>query len=186
MEHQASPAGPGSDGTSDPVPRAELLLAEREALHRFISSLSCQDPQRAEDIVQEALLRAWQAADTLDWEDRPIRLWLFKVARRLLIDEWRKDRAVPVGIAAEGFPTTGVRTVADPAGQVVDRLLLVESLRSLDHIHREAVVHVHLLGQAGADAARAIGIPGGTLKSRTHHGIRALRRHLDARGVVAS
>ncbi|MFJ9951302.1 sigma-70 family RNA polymerase sigma factor [Kitasatospora sp. NPDC091207] len=198
MEYSASTVHRRADGGSEPlsaerrtVPpaphcsdrRAELLLAERESLHRFVTSLIRQDPHHVEDIVQEALLRAWQAADTLDWQDRPIRLWLFRVARRLVIDDWRKDRAVPVGIAAEGFPAAD--PVADPTAQVLDRQVLVESLRSLDRIHQEAVVHVHLFGQAGVDAARALGIPGGTLKSRTHYGVQALRRHLTDRGVLA-
>ncbi|MFB7382673.1 sigma-70 family RNA polymerase sigma factor [Kitasatospora purpeofusca] len=168
------------------APWAELLLAEREVLFRFISGLSDNDPHRAEDIVQEAMLRAWQAAEALDWDSRPIRLWLFTVARRLLIDEWRKNRAVPVGIAVEGFPAPVAADAADPSDRILDRLVLVDALRSLDRIHQEAVVHVHLLGRPGAEVARAVGIPVGTLKSRTHHGVRSLRRHLADRGVVAS
>ncbi len=162
---------------------AELLLAERESLGRFVGKLVSHDPHQAEDIVQETLLRAWQQADQLDWSDLPIRMWLFRVARHLLIDGWRKDRAVPVGIAAESFPDPA--PVRDHATQVLDRRILVDSLRALDPIHREAVVHVHLLGRTGADAARSLGIPGGTLKSRTHYGVRALREHLADRGVVA-
>ncbi|MGV9263302.1 sigma-70 family RNA polymerase sigma factor [Kitasatospora sp. NPDC003701] len=189
--HRRPEGGPerlSAEGRSVPDPpgpdrRAELLLAERESLQRFIAGLIRQDPYHVEDIVQETLLRAWQAADGLDWDDRPIRLWLFRVARRLVIDDWRKDRTVPVGIAAEGFPA--VDAAADQTAQVLDRQVLVESLRSLDRIHQEAVVHVHLFGQAGADAARALGIPGGTLKSRTHYGVQALRRHLADRGVLA-
>ncbi|MEV4614909.1 sigma-70 family RNA polymerase sigma factor [Kitasatospora sp. NPDC049258] len=161
---------------------AELLLAERDALQRFVGGLVGGDQHHAEDIVQETLLRAWQLADRLDWHDLPIRMWLFRVARNLLIDGWRKDRTVPVGIDAEGFPDRA--PVSDHAAQVLDRRVLVDSLRSLDPIHREAVVHVHLLGRTGADAARALGIPGGTLKSRTHYGVQALRRHLAAQGVV--
>ncbi|MEV0533827.1 sigma-70 family RNA polymerase sigma factor [Kitasatospora sp. NPDC050463] len=178
----AVPDGTAPDGTAPDV-RAELLLAERESLHRFITGLIRQDPYHVEDIVQETLLRAWQAGDSLDWHDRPIRLWLFRVARRLVIDDWRKDRTVPVGIAAEGFPAADA--VADRTAQVLDRQVLVESLRSLDRVHQEAVVRVHLLGQSGVDAARALGIPGGTLKSRTHYGVQALRRHLADRGVLA-
>ncbi|MFJ6217295.1 sigma-70 family RNA polymerase sigma factor [Streptomyces sp. NPDC092296] len=162
---------------------AELLLAERDSLHRFLTGLAGHDPHHVEDLVQETLLRAWQQADRLDWRDRPIRMWLFRVGRHLLIDGWRKDRAVPVGIAPADFPDP--LPSPDHAAQTVDRCLLVESLRALTPLHREAVVHVHLLGRAGADVAHALGVPSGTVKSRTHHGLRALRRQLADRGEAA-
>jgi RNA polymerase sigma-70 factor (ECF subfamily) len=163
--------------------RAKMLAAERERLHRFVASLAGDDPYHVEDVVQEALLRAWQLADRLDWRDRPIRLWLFRVARNFIIDGWRKDRDTPVGISAADFPPT--LAAPDQVSQAVDRCVLVDALRTLAPAHREAVVHVHMLGSAGEDVARLLGVPRGTVKSRTHHGLRLLRRQLGEHGVAA-
>lgn len=173
-----------SDATGSTADRRErLLLGERDSLHRFVTGLAGHDPHHVEDVVQETLLRAWQFADRLDWRDRPIRMWLFRVARNLLIDGWRKNRTVPIGISAADF--ADLTPAPDQSAQAVDRCVLVDALRSLAPAHRETVVHVHLLDRTGEDVARILGVPGGTVKSRTHHGLRLLRRHLTAHGVAA-
>ncbi|PZG15961.1 hypothetical protein C1J01_22350 [Nonomuraea aridisoli] len=171
------------DDTATTRRREELLLAERESLHRYVRDLAGHDPHHVEDVVQETLLRAWQLGDRLDWQDRPIRMWLFRVARNLVIDGWRKDRAIPVGVFAADFPDDMV--APDQSGRIVDHCVLIDALRSLAPAHREAIVHVHLLGTSGSDIARWLGVPSGTVKSRTHHALRMLRRRLESRGAAA-
>ena len=172
--------GPAESRPDRESPQAErwerLLLAERDSLHRFVTSLAGHDAHLVDDIVQETLLRAWQAARHLDWRERPIRMWLFRVARNLLIDDWRRSRAVPVGVAAADFAAPPV--MPDAAARALDRRLVVDALRSLPAPHRDALVYVHLLDWTGDAAARALGVPCGTIKSRTHHGLRMLRRRL--------
>ncbi len=76
--------------------------------------------------MQETLLRAWQLAERIDWHDRPVRMWLFRVARNLVIDQHRRDgRAVPVGLDAPDFEIEGQ---SDEVDQVIDRRVLVEVL----------------------------------------------------------
>jgi RNA polymerase sigma-70 factor, ECF subfamily len=151
------------------------LTDQRVVLHRYVARLLGPQAPHAEDVVQEALLRAWQHRDTLDWRERPIRQWLFRIARNIVIDEWRKDRMVPVGLAADVFPD---RTGGDPADVVPDRLLLLAGMRSIPAGHREILGHVHLMGRSGDDVAGRLRIPAGTVKSRTHGAVRALRRAL--------
>ncbi|TWD80913.1 RNA polymerase sigma-70 factor (ECF subfamily) [Kribbella amoyensis] len=155
----------------------ELCLAERDSLRRYVKSLVGWDTFAVEDVVQETLMRAWQQAETLDWESRPIRMWLFRVARNLVVDLHRRERrAVPSGLCEAEFATT--ISAPDPAERVTDRHVLVDALRRLSPAHREVIVRVHLRGQPGEVVATALGVPLGTVKSRTHTAVRALRADL--------
>ncbi len=61
------------------------------ALWRYALRLS-GDRARAEDVVQETLLRAWQHPEVTDDSERSARAWLFTVARNMIIDERRSSR----------------------------------------------------------------------------------------------
>ena len=145
----------------------------RPALLRYVRSLLHGDSYRAEDIVQETLLRAWlhAANEAPDWE--PGRAWLRTVARNLVIDHGRR----------EGNRTTGTHTdsleskpaPSDELGQLIQRRFLVQALSQLSHPHREILVYTYLLDRSGPETAQALGIPQGTVKSRIHHAMRALR-----------
>ncbi|MFF3950912.1 sigma-70 family RNA polymerase sigma factor [Streptomyces sp. NPDC001902] len=162
---------------------ASLIIAERDSLRRFVTGLMGRDVHAAEDVLQETLLRALQRAGRLDVHERPVRMWLFRVARNLVVDHRRRDRSVPVGITAADFAGTALDHAGDHAGLVEDRSVLLAALSALPPAHREAVVRVHVMDQTGADAAAEMGVPRGTVKSRTHHGVRALRAELARRGV---
>src|SRR3954453_2849095 len=79
------------------------------------------DRGRAEDILQETLLRAWRAPHALDPERGPVRSWLFTVARNVAVDAHRARRARPneVGDSA----VAGVPAV-DEIKEELDRWLL--------------------------------------------------------------
>ncbi|GAB3107893.1 sigma-70 family RNA polymerase sigma factor [Streptomyces calidiresistens] len=171
-----------SPATREPHGRrlATLLLRHRERLLRHVVRLTGGDPHRAEDIVQETLLRAWVflelTDDTDPAEEERLVAWLHRVARNLVIDTHRRDRAVPVGVVPdELMPPAGGSDVAEA---VVDRQVVRHALARLSPAHREVLVEVHLRDRTGAEAARAIGIPPGTVKSRTHYALVALRREL--------
>ncbi|WP_206501982.1 sigma-70 family RNA polymerase sigma factor [Streptomyces chrestomyceticus] len=157
-----------------------LVLSYRQTLLRYVTGLLPADPQRAEDVVQETLLRAWLESDLsrvgsarheAGWE--PGLPWLFRVARNVVIDWSRRDRArpaVPTGLPPE---TAGP---VDEVARVVERTHVVELLAQLSRPHREVLVYTYLLGCSGPDTAHALGIPPGTVKSRLHHAMHRLRR----------
>ena len=82
------------------------------ALWGYCLRLTGHDRARAEDVVQETLLRAWRHREVLDSPPPAVRAWLFTVARNIVIDEWRTRRArreLPVADVPER-PTTDDRT----------------------------------------------------------------------------
>jgi RNA polymerase sigma-70 factor (ECF subfamily) len=163
-----------------PLPAAEIAAArlrtERDVLLRYVVKLLAPDLRHAEDIVQETLLQAWLRADQLDWHERPIRPWLFRTARNLAVDHWRKDRAIPVGDTWHLRPDPAQSE--DVADRVVERHWLVVALKRLPRVHHEILVYIHMFGLGGAEVADTLCIPRGTVKSRTHHAVRSLRREL--------
>ena len=73
--------------------------AHADALYGFCLSFT-EDPQRAQDVVQEVLIRAWRHAAALSRDPRPVRPWLFATARNLLTDQYRAERSRPRLVAA--------------------------------------------------------------------------------------
>lgn len=155
------------------------VYAEHEsALLAFVARLT-GDRARAEDVVQETLLRAWRQAGKLEADDRPLRPWLFTVAARIVIDEQRARRARPPEVRADVLAQL-------PASDELDRAMeswqVAEAFQALSVEHRAALVETYYLGRTVTEAAAVLGIPVGTVKSRVYYGLRALRLALEERG----
>jgi RNA polymerase sigma-70 factor, ECF subfamily len=143
----------------------------------------CPDRASADDIVQETFIRAWRHLPQLTADDRPIRPWLFKVARNLLIDADRAARARPVTVQAQ--PAEDVR---DDTGldQILDRQLVTGALQHLSPAHRTVLVETFYCGGMTATVARRPGIPPGTARSRLRFALQALRQHLQDHDATAA
>jgi RNA polymerase sigma-70 factor, ECF subfamily len=182
----ASPSAAGShpetdearssdDGDGDGDESIRRLYEEHHGpLLRYVSGLLRGDRQRAEDFVQETLVRAWLSTADQPPGWSPSRAWLIRVAHNLVIDWSRRERTCPE-FQHEHTLEKHAEPV-DPMSEAVQRRFLVHVLSRLSHPHREVLFYVYMLGCTGADVANALGIPPGTVKSRTHHAIRELRR----------
>lgn len=152
------------------------------ALWGYCLRLTGHDRARAEDVAQETLLRAWRHFSVLDEARGSVRAWLFTVARNIVIDEWRTRRSQSELTVAE------VPEVGDP-GDRTDQLLLswvvAEAITKLSPDHRAVLLECYYRGAPVAEAARHLGVPEGTVKSRTHYALRALRLALEEMGVGA-
>jgi RNA polymerase sigma-70 factor, ECF subfamily len=167
--------------TSPAVVLMERLHAEHVPdLRSYCLRLTGHDLARAEDVVQETLLRAWVHAATLDGLHGSVRGWLRRVARNVVIDEWRTPRARRE-LAVDEVPER------EQQGGHVDELLLswvvTDALDRLSPAHREVLLECYYRGASVADASRRLGIPPGTVKSRTHYALRALKLALEEVGL---
>jgi RNA polymerase sigma-70 factor (ECF subfamily) len=147
----------------------------------YVLRLTGGDRPQAEDVVQETLLRAWRHPEAL--AGRPVRPWLFTVARNLVVDAHRARRARP--------PETGIdeQLVMTAAGSDdIDRALeswtVAEALADLSPQHRAVIVETYYRGRSVAEAAKVLGIPPGTVKSRSYYALRALKLVLEERGLA--
>ena len=167
----------------DPHPVRERREAVDEALFRSLfeqhgravlgyATRLTGDRSAAEDIAQETLLRAWRNAGNLLHREGSVRGWLLTVVRNLVSDRARARRSRPREVL--GHPGV-VPPQRDHAEDVVDVLLVVQALRTLAPPHREVLEHVYVRGLTVEETATAMGIPPGTVKSRSHHALRTLR-----------
>jgi RNA polymerase sigma-70 factor (ECF subfamily) len=162
---------------------AELMRALHDehapAVWRFALSLTGGDQPRAEDIVQETLLRAWRHPEVLERSSESTRAWLLTVARRVAIDEWRSRSRRPEVLTDEPEE----RGVDDPTDQTLQSWLVADALQRLSPQHQEVIVECYYGGRTAAEAGRRLGVPEGTVKSRLHYALSSLRLVLQEMGV---
>jgi RNA polymerase sigma-70 factor (ECF subfamily) len=158
----------------------QLYCRHAAALHVYVERF-CIDRASADDIVQETFIRAWRHLPKLSSDDRPIRPWLFRVARNLLIDADRAARARPV---VQPLPDDDGRTDCG-LDQVLDRQLVSTALQRLSPAHQAVLVETFYNGGSLVGMARELGIPQGTARSRLHYALQALRQQLHENDSIA-
>jgi RNA polymerase sigma-70 factor (ECF subfamily) len=143
------------------------------------------DMARAEDVVQETMLRAWRHPEVLDKAERQgvsIRGWLVTVARNIVIDGERARKARPqeVGLVTDHHAVSDGDTALE---RVLIAHELADALASLTPEHRAVIDELYFGDRTVADAASRLSVPQGTVKSRAYYGLRALRAACEERGV---
>lgn len=164
--------------TSDEALIRALYWEHAGPLLRYALRLT-GDRQRAEDIVQETLLRAWMHPEAI--AARPARPWLFAVAHNLAVDGGRARRARPAEVgqgALEGL------AAPDDIDRALESWGVAEALGSLRPEHQAVLLETYYHGRSVAEAAEALGIPPGTVKSRAFYALRALKLALEERGLA--
>jgi RNA polymerase sigma-70 factor, ECF subfamily len=169
---QEQPAVAGSPPRAASESMNELWRIHGTVLMRFALKLTLGDSHRAQDIVQETLLRAWRHPEVVDGRAEVIRSWLFTVTRHVAIDMWRTQSRHDDIIEEE--PTDRPNPV-EPIDQAMTAMHVRAALAQLTPEHRKVIVEVYYLGRSVAEIAQLLSIPEGTVKSRTYYGLRHLR-----------
>ncbi|GAA5166761.1 MULTISPECIES: sigma-70 family RNA polymerase sigma factor [Amycolatopsis] len=167
------------EGAEDQLMRA-LHDEHAAALWSYALRLTNGDRALAEDVVQETLLRAWKHPKVLDQTQGSARAWLFTVARRIAIDGWR-SAASRSEVSTDAPPELAL---PDGTERALQGWLVAEAVRELSDAHREVLGLCYFQGFSVAEAAERLGVAPGTVKSRTHYALRALRLALEERGVT--
>ena len=163
--------------------RAAAAFVQRHERRVFGIALAVTaDRATAEDVAQEAFLRAWRHAAVFDPRRAPATSWLSTITRNLAIDALRLRRAVPldpdaaVWLAMEtDGPTPESQTEHSLA---IDRIRA--ALRTVPADQRRALVRSAFYGQSATEIATAEAIPVGTAKSRIRLGLSKMRELLGA------
>ncbi|MEU7865290.1 sigma-70 family RNA polymerase sigma factor [Dactylosporangium sp. NPDC049140] len=148
------------------------------AVLRLLLVLTRGQGQTAEDLLQETMLRAWRHIDAVPTEPDAARRWLCTVARRLVIDGLRLRRGRPAEVHLVDM--TWIPAADDTTGTALASYAIRRALGRLSPAQRILLSEVYLVGRSKEEVAGRLGVPIGTVKSRTHHALRALRTGLQA------
>jgi RNA polymerase sigma-70 factor (ECF subfamily) len=171
-----APFASGLDGLAVDAQLEQLILLHGEAVYRVALSV-VRDPMSAEDVAQEALLKAWQALPGYRGE-APLRSWLLRITHNTAVSWLRKRREEPLD--PQLFPE---RAPSDSTEHAVERRAAMaafeHALAGLDDLSRSIIVLRELEGLAYEDIAEVLGVPLPTVKTRLLRARRLLSTSLE-------
>jgi RNA polymerase sigma-70 factor, ECF subfamily len=153
--------------------RFENLLDRHERRLRRVIFGMLGDPNRVEDVLQEALIRAYRALPASFGNERLESAWLYRIVHRCCLNELRSRRRRP---ESPGLPAEHLFA---SAAEAEDALELAEALAELPAQSRAVLLLVDVLGFDYETAAAALRVPRGTVASRLHAARARLREVLE-------
>jgi RNA polymerase sigma factor (sigma-70 family) len=182
----------GLDHSAGPEPTDEALLAGMalgddastvvfvRRYQRRVYGLAVgivNDRAAAEDVAQEALLRAWRHSPVFDARRGSVENWLLTITRNLSIDALRKVRTLPIDpdqLLALASTSHG-GSLEDTVATRSLRPVILDALGALSPEQRRAVILASLYGRTAQEISEIEGIPLGTAKTRIRAGLAKLR-----------
>jgi RNA polymerase sigma-70 factor, ECF subfamily len=180
---------------TDPACDRQVFAAEVERLidrlYGTALSMTRHAPD-AEDLVAEALAKAWANLDSLQ-DRQSFEKWVFRILVNTIISDRRRRKTRPAEESVDDGENSGEFSLfakvhqpfllwwGNPEQQLLDKLLrqdIERALRSLPEAYRLAVFLVEVQGFSYAEAAEALDVPVGTVRSRLSRGRNLLQRAL--------
>ncbi len=143
------------------------------------------DPDLAEDVAQEAFLRAWRYAPAYDARRGSVHTWMLVITRSLAIDAMRLRRAQPVDPDVLSGLDSRVAAGDDPAAAAETSAEVREVRAVLDELpaeQRQALLLAALCGRTAAEISEMESIPLGTAKTRIRTGLHRVREAMEVDG----
>ena len=162
------------------APVAKLYRRYGKRLYRFgVQQLGNEG--LAEEMVQETFVRLWRTAGRFDADKASVGTYLYVIARSVAADIRKRPSSRPL------MPVNDVDVppVPDNVDQILDSMVVREALDVLGRAHADVIRLAQEEGLTQSQIAVRLGLPLGTVKTRTFHGMRALRTALVERGFHA-
>ncbi len=163
-------------------------LVHLDALFGLALRLTGGDEPRAQDLVQDAVLKAFRSWDRFE-AGTNCRAWLMTILRNTFINEFRKTKARPVPVEYDlvaDRPSSPDLFAAYPSGQMYDRMVdsdIVRAIQDLPEDFRIPIILSDLQGLSYQEVADLMEIPVGTVKSRLFRARKRLQVALYEYGV---
>lgn len=174
------------EGLADDDEQAAAAFVRRFQDRVFGLAVSItHDAGLAQDVSQEAFVRAWRAAEAYDRERASVLTWLLTITRNLAIDVVRARRSTPTdGAVLEEMisATTHAPSTEDEALRRAEADAAVAQVRALPTEQARAVVLAVIGGRTAVEISEHEGIPLGTAKTRIRTGLRRVRQAMEADG----
>ena len=142
------------------------------------------DRGQAEELVQETFVRLWRSAGRYDPQRASVRGFTFMIAKRIATDFLRRASSRP-RLASGPEAALSEAHIEDEVERVAHEFEVRDALATLSGKHREVIELTFDEDLDDTQVAERIGVPVGTVRSRTYYALRALRLALEERGLVA-
>jgi RNA polymerase sigma-70 factor (ECF subfamily) len=149
------------------------LIKSRDRFLEYVRA-RVADPELAEDILQDSLLRAVQAAPTLRQQDR-LDPWFYSVLQHAIVDAYRRRGVEQRHVT----PADGAEPIAETDDETILCACFEPLVSTLKPEYAELIRSLDLGGESPESAARRLGVTPNNLKVRRHRARQALRRRLE-------
>jgi RNA polymerase sigma factor (sigma-70 family) len=154
---------------SGDVAAFEALVQIHRSVALRVAFLVVGDQTEAEDVTQEAFVKAYHAISRFR-ADAPFRPWLLRIVRNEALNQKRRrGRQERLSLRLANDPVSGGAAPSPETTVItgVERRTVLEAVSALPDRYRDVVTHRYLLGLTEAETAATLRIPVGTVKSRT-------------------